>query len=103
MDAKTLNQAELIFMQYANMGEEQFKESTWDDIQKKLNSHLELDTELLNLSELVLDYARNIGNGELERKCSEWRNLAALLRNLAHKTYRAYGDNRKVEGFLHLV
>jgi hypothetical protein len=102
MSANTLNQAELVFMRYANMGEKLFEETIWNDIKTKLDSSLEIDTELLNLSELVLSHTRSIEN-ELNKECGEWRKLAALLRRLAHKAHRAYGDNRKEEGFLYLV
>ena len=94
---------ESVFRQYINSGPHQFREKVLVGARKKILICHGVDLELLHLSLSVLERARAIERETGGKMCIEWRNLAVLLRSVAHKIHRECTVKSDHEGFLKLV
>lgn len=101
-DDGKLDYLERLFMEYKNRGADDLEAAILINVKRRIKTQLELDSELLILSDQVLERAREI-ELRINSVCTDWRDLSFLLKKIAHKTYRMYGKQREDAAFLRAV
>lgn len=94
---------ENVYNQYISFGHDKFMELVLSSARKNMVIHNDIDLKLLQMSFSIVKKARNIERDNGGKRCDEWRDLATLLRKIAHKIHRECKVKSNHKGFLTIV